>query len=200
MAKIGIYGGTFNPIHHGHLHILRQFMEQLSLNRAILIPDRVPPHKPAHDMAPAEDRLAMCQLAVKDMEGVTVSDMEMKRQGKSYTADTLRELKIQFPEDELFLLMGEDMFLTVDHWYQPDVIFRCATLAGAPRQDGDTKKMEEHKLVLQSLGAKVCLCRIPFLPVSSTQVRHCCYVGESIGNLVPPAVETYIYEHHLYGV
>ena len=132
MAKIGIYGGTFNPIHHGHLHILRQFMEQLSLNRAILIPDRVPPHKPAHDMAPAEDRLAMCRLAVKDMEGVTVSDMEMKRQGKSYTADTLRELKIQFPEDELFLLMGEDMFLTVDHWYQPDVIFRCATLAGAP--------------------------------------------------------------------
>lgn len=200
MAKIGIYGGTFNPIHNGHLHILRQFMEQLSLDQVLLIPDRVPPHKPVHDMAPAEDRLAMCELAVGDMQGVIVSDMEIKRQGKSYTADTLQELKKQFPEDELFLLMGEDMFLTVEHWYRPDVIFRCATLAGAPRQDGNTQKMEEHCLVLQSLDANVRLCHIPFLPISSTQVRQYCSMGKSIGDLVPAQVDRYIHEHHLYGL
>lgn len=117
--RIGIYGGTFNPIHSAHVHLVREFIKRLSLNRVILIPTGTPPHKATHQLASGADRIEMCRLAAADIAEcpVTVSDIEVLRTGKSYTADTMTELKAQYPDDELFLLMGEDMFCTVEKWY-----------------------------------------------------------------------------------
>ena len=113
--RIGIYGGTFNPIHTAHVHLVREFIKRLSLDRVILIPTGTPPHKATHQLASGADRIEMCRLAAADIAEcpVTVSDIEVLRTGKSYTADTMTELKAQYPDDELFLLMGEDMFCTV---------------------------------------------------------------------------------------
>ena len=124
--RIGIYGGTFNPIHAAHVHLVREFIKRLSLDRVILIPTGTPPHKATHQLASGADRIEMCRLAAADIAEcpVTVSDIEVLRTGKSYTADTMTELKAQYPDDELFLLMGEDMFCTVEKWYHPERIFR----------------------------------------------------------------------------
>ena len=138
--RTGIYGGTFNPIHLAHVHLVRAFIEQLSLNRVLLIPTGQPPHKAAAALACNADRLAMCRLAAAEISEcpVEVSDIEMRRAGKSYTADTLTALRGQYPQDDFYLLMGEDMFLTVERWYEPEKIFREATVPAAdpPRRGG----------------------------------------------------------------
>lgn len=198
--RIGVYGGSFNPIHNGHIHILRQFIAQLGLDQVLVIPDRTPPHKPAPDLAPGEDRFHMCRLATADIPGVMVSDMELNRTGKSYTADTLLELKKQYPADRLILLMGEDMFCTVDHWYHPEVLFSCAALAAAPREESMSEEMQNQLYSLQQRGVESYICPIPFLPVSSTQIRDLCREGADISGLVPLAVEAYMREKHLYGL
>ena len=107
--RIGIYGGTFNPIHTAHVHLVREFIKRLSLDRVILIPTGTPPHKATHQLASGADRIEMCRLAAADIAEcpVTVSDIEVLRTGKSYTADTMTELKAQYPDDALFLLMGK---------------------------------------------------------------------------------------------
>lgn len=134
--KTGIYGGTFNPIHLGHLHILQEFIRRLSLDRVLLIPTRIPPHKQAESLAEAEDRLEMCRLAAEEITEapVLLSRLELSREGKSYTAETLEELKREFPGDEFYLLMGEDMFLTVDRWYRPETIFALAKICASSAQ------------------------------------------------------------------
>ena len=116
--RVGIYGGTFSPIHNGHIAAAKAFMEQMWLDILYVIPTGVTPHKIMKGDATAADRLEMCRLAFADMDGVIVSDLEMKREGKSYTVDTLREL--YDPEGRLFLLMGTDMLMTLDQWREPD--------------------------------------------------------------------------------
>ena len=200
--KIGIYGGTFNPIHLGHLHILREFILRLGLDKAILIPTHVPPHKQSFDLASGEDRVAMCGLAAAEITAapVEVSTIELERAGKSYTAETLRELKRQNPEDEFYLLMGEDMFLTIHHWYQPETIFSLATVCGTPRsEDGLQKLCEQRKFLEETYGARCRVEDIPYFPASSTEVRELAQRGESLSALVSVAVEDYIKTHGLYG-
>ena len=116
--KIGIYGGTFNPIHLGHMEAARFAREYLELDRLYLIPTGIPPHKEMDADAPgAEHRLEMVRLAAEALGGeVRVSDMELRRQGRSYTLETLRQIKGEHPEDRLYLLLGTDMFLTFQHW------------------------------------------------------------------------------------
>ena len=125
--KTGICGGTFNPIHNGHLHIVEEFRRGLGLDRVLLIPTRVPPHKAAPDLASAGERFAMCRLAAQGKPWLELSDIEMRREGKSYTAETLEELSALYPQDQFYLLMGEDMFLTLGRWYRPETIFSLAS-------------------------------------------------------------------------
>ena len=131
--KTGIYGGTFNPIHNGHLHIVEEFRRGLGLDRVLLIPTRVPPHKAAPDLASAGERFAMCRLAAQGKPWLELSDIEMRREGKSYTAETLEELSALYPQDQFYLLMGEDMFLTLGRWYRPETIFSLASVCTTPR-------------------------------------------------------------------
>ena len=197
--RTAVYGGTFNPIHRGHTHILEEFMARLSLDRALLIPDGTPPHKRAQDLAPAEHRLAMCRLAAKELPGrVEVSDIELLRPGRSFTSDTLAQLNGLCPGEELFLLMGEDMFLTVDRWHEAGEIFRRAVLCASPRSPEGLARLLAKARELEALGARCRVEDIPFWDVSSTRVRELAARGEDISRLVPGPVAEYIEKHRIY--
>lgn len=198
MAKIGLYGGTFNPIHEAHIHLVKDFADQLGLDHVLLMPTFQPPHKQAHQLASPEDRLAMCRLAAAGDERLQVSDLEIQRAGKSYTAQTLEELHRLYPDCQWYLLMGEDMFLTVDHWRWPEKIYRLATLCAAPRSPDGMTRLEEHAQFLRTRGAETLLCNIRYLPVSSTLVREAVAEGRSLEGLVCTEVAGYIREKELY--
>ncbi len=152
--RIGVYGGTFNPIHLGHVHILREFIRRLDLQKVLLIPDGTPPHKVAEDLAPPEDRVKMCQIATEELGIVEVSRMELTRPGKSFTSDTLTQLHELYPRDELYFLMGEDMFLTVDKWHDAPTIFRLAVLCASPRSHEGYEGLVAKQRELEALGAR----------------------------------------------
>lgn len=197
MQKIAIYGGTFNPIHNGHIHLAKQFARLLDLDKVILIPTYVPPHKQDVGLTPAEDRLAMCRLAASDPI-FEVSDIEILREGLSYTVDTLQELKMQYPESEFYLLTGEDMFVTIRNWYRAETICSLATICAAPRGTAGLEPLLQYARVLEQNGAKTIIKNIDYLPISSTMVRSAVKNGESISGLVPPAVADYIVKNNLY--
>ena len=198
MAKIGLYGGTFNPIHEAHIHLVKDFAQQLGLAQVLLMPTFQPPHKEAHQLASPQDRLAMCRLAAQGDGRIRVSDLEIRRAGKSYTAETLEELHRLYPGNQWYLLMGEDMFLTIDHWRWPEKIYQLATLCAAPRSPDGMEYLQRKASVLQAQGAQTLLCNIRFLPVSSTMVREAVAKGDSLEGLVSPAVARYIGEKGLY--
>ncbi len=200
MERIGIYGGTFNPPHLGHLRAAVYAVEALHLNRLLLIPTGVSPHKNMAAGAGACDRLAMLELAAADFDKIEVCDIEVKREGKSYTVDTLRALQEQYPGDELTLLMGTDMFLSFLSWREPEEIMKLARLAVFCRGErGELPKLEAQKLQLESLGAKATLIHNPVTAISSTDLRRLLIFG-CAGPFLPAGVGDYIREHGLYGV
>lgn len=200
--RTGIYGGTFNPIHLAHVHLVRAFIERLSLDRVLLIPTGQPPHKAAQALAGNTERLAMCRLAAEEITEcpVEVSDIEMRRGGKSYTADTLTQLRAQYPADDFYLLMGEDMFLTVERWYRPEEIFRLATICAAPRDYGSFRRLIRHGEAVRGMypAFGFILQNIPYLPVSSTEVRARLRSGGPLQDLLPQRVADYIEARGLY--
>ena len=196
--KIGVFGGAFDPIHQGHLRLASEFAERLGFDRVILIPSSIPPHKLRGDMAPPGDRLRMCRLAVQDYPLFDVSDIELRRGGASFTADTLNELAAGMPDAELYLLTGADMFLTLGTWNRFDEIAKRAVLCAAPRNGADGAKMREYAEALKNRGARCIIEEIPEFDVSSTDIRRKIQMGESLAGLVPAPVEKYILERGLY--
>ncbi len=197
--RVGIYGGTFSPVHNGHVAAARAFMEQMWLDILYIIPTGVTPHKTMKGDATARDRLEMCRLAFADMEGVIVSDLEMRREGKSYTVDTLREL--YDPDGRLFLLMGTDMLMTLDTWREPDEIFRlCYPVYIRRENDGglDGAIVEKITSYQQKYGKVVRRIVSPAIELSSTDVRAAVAEGFPIEGAVPPAVAAYIHANNLY--
>ena len=197
--RVGIYGGTFSPVHNGHVAAAKAFMEQMWLDILYVIPTGVTPHKDMKGDATAADRLEMCRLAFAGMEGVIVSDLEMRREGKSYTVDTLREL--YDPEGRLFLLMGTDMLMTLDKWREPDEIFRlCYPVYVRRETDGelDGAIVEKITSYQQKYGKVVRRIVTPAIELSSTDVRAAVAEGFPIEGAVPPAVAAYIRDHDLY--
>jgi nicotinate-nucleotide adenylyltransferase len=196
--KTGILGGTFNPIHNSHLYVAEQFREQLRLDRVLLIPTNMPPHKSAAKLASPEDRLAMCRLAVQDHPAFAVCDYEATRPGQSYTYLTLAYLREQYPEDEFFFLMGADMFLTVQSWRLPEKIYALATLCAAARQPGETAALEAHRPLLEAAGATCRVLAIEPRPLSSTEIRQAVSAGRPIESMTPQPVAAYIRAQGLY--
>lgn len=198
MRKIAVFGGTFNPIHNGHIHLAKRFADLLGAEKILVIPTRVPPHKRARGLASASDRLAMCRLAVEGDVRFEVSDLEVRRGGPSYTADTLRELRKRDPDAELYLITGEDMFVTLEQWHEPETIFSLATVCAAPRNSAGSTALLRCAGKLKRKGAVTRIENIAYLPISSTMVRSAVKAGKDISSYVPPAVERYIQENHLY--
>lgn len=196
--KIGILGGTFNPIHNSHLYLAEAFREALGLDKLLLIPTNTPPHKSARGLAPAADRLAMCRLAAEGRAYLEVSDYEAGRGEPSYTYRTLEYLRSVYPGDTLYFLMGADMFLTILEWRNPERIIGSAVLCAAARQPGELPALEAQQKRLEPLGARCRVLTLPPKPLSSTQVREAVMAGKSIANMVPAAVADYIKTHGLY--
>lgn len=172
--RLGIYGGTFDPPHRGHVKAAKTALEELSLDRLIFIPTFMPPHKELDEGAlSAGERLELTRLAAKAVHGAEVSDIEISRGGRSYTVDTLAEIKKENPEAGLFLLMGTDMYLSVDAWFKAESIFKMATLAVMPRRKGDTGEIAAFSAVLrEKYGAKTKIIDREPVDISSTQLRE----------------------------
>ncbi len=197
--KIGIYGGTFNPIHTGHIHAAKQAMEILGLDKLLMIPDRIAPHKEIPSGSPApEQRLEMLRLAVAGEPGMEVSDMELKREGKSYTYLTVEALREIYPEAEFYLLMGTDMFLSFHTWVNPQRITAHATLAVMYRgEKGEAAKIEARKAEMEAADVRVTLIKNDTINISSTQLRRL-IAFRCASEFLPKGVEAYIREHGLY--
>lgn len=199
MKKIGIYGGTFNPPHIGHVRAAESFRQSLPLDELLIIPDFLPPHKNLSGSITPEDRLNMCRLAFSHIDGAVISDMEIKRGGKSYTALTLKELS--GPERELYFLCGTDMFLTLEEWYHPEEIFRLAYICVVRRESNVsiTEAIEEHrKIYVEKYGAKIILIDSETLEISSTDLRNELKNSNSANKYLSKNVNNYILEKGLY--
>ena len=199
MERIGIYGGTFNPPHTGHIHAAVQAVEALNLGRLMMIPDGVAPHKqiPAGSPTP-EQRLEMVKLAVRDCPRIEVSDLEVKREGPSYTYQTVEQLRRENPKAELVLLMGTDMLESFHSWKKPERIMKEASLAVFCRgEKGEKETIKRQKAKLEGMGGKVKLVDNQVVAISSTQMRrllafHCA------GPFLPEGVGAYIAQQKLY--
>ena len=203
--KIGVYGGTFNPPHLGHLTAARAVFELLGLDLLLLIPAGLPPHKelPAGSPTP-EQRLEMTRLAGEQLglgDKVRTLDIELERGGRSFTSDTLAQLKAQYPDSELWLLMGTDMFLTLQAWHEPEKILSLAGIAAFGRTEEDTEEpfsAQREYLYKTYPQARIFTLTIPgVIDVSSTELREKLAKGEG-GNLLAPAVYGYILRERLY--
>ena len=199
--KIGIYGGTFNPIHTGHIHAAKQAKDLLGLDKLLMIPDRIAPHKQIPSGSPApEQRLAMLRLAVEEESGIEVSDIELRREGPSYSYLTVETLRDEYPDAELYLLMGTDMFLSFHTWKNPERITAHATLAVMYRgEKSEEEKIAVRKAEMEETGVHVVLVKNDTINISSTQLRRLlAFHGAS--EFLPGGVAAYIQEHGLYDV
>ena len=199
MARIGVYGGSFNPPHIGHIQAAREAVAVLKLDRMILIPAGVAPHKSLPEVsATPRQRLEMLSIAAEGEPKLELIAMELEREGPSYTWQTLKELKKRFPEDELFFLMGTDMFLTFQQWKEPERILADATLAVVCR--GIKKEKEAiaaQKALLELQGGRICLVENTINPISSTQLRRL-LAFRCADRYLPCGVAAYIQENGLY--
>ena len=198
MKKCGLFGGTFDPIHGGHMALVRTLKDLLALDEVVLMPTAQPPHKLKSDTASAVHRLAMCRLAAAECDGVSVSDLEFRRGGASFTADTLDELRRERPDTEWYLFVGADMFLTLRTWYRFADIAKAAVLCTVPRDDADKARLLDHAAHLEAAGARCVVADMARADISSTELRRRICAGESTGGWLCPAVEAYIMEHELY--
>lgn len=197
--RVGIYGGTFSPVHNGHVAAAKAFMEQMWLDILYIIPTGVTPHKVMKGDATAKDRLEMCRLAFAEMDGVIVSDLEIRREGKSYTVDTLREL--YDPAGRLFFLMGTDMLLTLDQWREPEEIFKLCYPVYIRREEDaalDGRIVEKITSYQERFGKVVRRIVAPAIELSSSDVRNAIAEGGSIDSMVSAPVARYIEANHLY--
>ena len=202
--KIGIYGGTFNPIHRGHLTAARAAMDALGLDRLLLIPASVPPHKALpQGSADAADRLEMAALACAELGPVAQAlDIELHRTGPSYTVDTLRQLRMEHPEDELWLLMGTDMFLSLETWHRAAEVMSLAHIGAFDRvhpQPGEDLAAQKRLLETKYGATVAIIANRQVIDLSSTQVREALAAGRG-RNLLTDPVYGYIQRRGLYGV
>lgn len=201
--KIGIYGGTFNPPHLGHMAAAKAAVAALGLDKLLLIPAAIPPHKALPSDTPApEHRLAMVEKWADGMgAGAEVSALELEREGKSYTSDTLRAIRQTYPDAELWLLMGTDMFLTLHLWHEPEVILSLAGICafGRTEQDGEALFAPQREHLQKNFDAKITTITLPGLvDISSTRLREQLENGGG-GQYLLPSVYGYILMHRLYG-
>ena len=194
--RIGLLGGTFDPIHAGHLAAAKAALDCAELDRVMFIPAAQPPHRP-RAIATADDRLEMCRLAIEGDTRFVVSDVELERGGPSYTVDTLAELRRSHPGDQLLLILGWDAARLFSTWRRPDEVRALAIIVVVARPGSAAPRQAD--LEPAGLGGQgVILCLEPTPDVSASEIRRALASGESIAGKVPAAVERYIAAHHLY--
>lgn len=217
--RLGLLGGTFNPIHNGHLAIARQTRDALTLDRILFIPTNDPPHKPHQNLAPAKDRYEMVRLAIGSDHALAISDVELRRSGKSYSIDTVRLLQQEYGrQTQLYFLIGLDAFLDFPTWREPDTLLTLCSFIVISRPGLSFQAVSTLPLLpplsQQALvdldrgrssrldvpmGAQSLTClRLPPSDVSASAIRSKIKQGLPTANLLPPVVESYILQHHIY--
>ena len=197
--KTAIYGGAFNPVHNEHINIVRAAKKSLGLDRVIVIPTFISPHKKGVICARARDRLKMCRLAFEDIEGVEVSDYEIKRGGVSYSYITCRHFKKLYPEDELYFIIGADMLESFYLWREPEEILKCVTLAVCAREDRDKLK-KDIQYFNSRFKREIVEINYVGADISSTKIRARAALEEDISKFVPNSVKRHILGGQLYSL
>ena len=219
MPSVGVLGGTFNPIHNGHLAIARQTRKALALDRVVFVPTGDPPHKPNEHLATAEHRYEMVRLAIASDPLLSISDVEVRRPGKSYTIDTIRLLQREYGQGtRLFFLIGLDAFLELPTWSEPATLLTLCSFVVLSRPGLSFQGLSALPLIPRipqtslmeldagrnvrlevSLGLQSLTClRLPPSNVSASDIRARLAQGAPTANLLPPVVESYILQHHIY--
>ncbi|MCH5268729.1 MAG: nicotinate-nucleotide adenylyltransferase [Lachnospiraceae bacterium] len=199
MERIGIMGGTFDPIHSGHLAMAEAALEQVELDKVLFMPSKTPPHKRHSDVTGERERAEMVQCAISYNPRFEFSDFELKRYGLTYTADTLALLQQQKPDCVWYFIMGGDSFFHVEKWYHPEEILRLSTILAVSRDGLSQEEMERQKAFLEEkYQAKIQLLSMPQMDISSTEIRSKIALGDEVCDMVPESVMTYIDEHGLY--
>ncbi len=202
MKKIGILGGTFNPIHNGHLALASAAMEQYGLEEVWLMPSKLPPHKSHFAMLSEEHRLTMTQLAAKTNEKFRVSDFELAREGLTYTSDTLELLKEEYPEIRFYFIIGGDSLVNFLSWWRPERILELATLLAAGRTGYEAEQVEKATSDLRERfpEAEIGTVELSDYPISSNEIREAFFTGEPerVKQYLPDRVYAYIQEHRLF--
>ncbi len=199
MARTAVFGGSFNPVHYGHLLLADEVLDALGLDRVLFVPAAQPPHKPNAQLAPAQDRHAMVQLAIAGHPKFAVSDLELRRPGPSYTVDTLDALRI--PREELFLIVGSETFLDLLTWRTPRRVAELAQIIVVPRAGSafDPESAAVRKVV-HEIRDEPLIVRAISLPISASDLRRRVREGRSVAYRLPEAVAAYIQAKRLYRV
>lgn len=192
-----IYGGSFNPIHNDHIKLALQFAEQFELDKVTMIPTFVTPLKDNSKIAAGEHRYQMCLLATEDYPQLEVSDIEIRRKGQSYTSETVAAFLNE--DDRLFLIIGADMYVTLDKWHDAPFIFEHATILVAPRGELDYDSLNEKYLEYrESYGCRTLIAHESIGELSATMVREGIASGADVSGMIDPRVLEYIQKHDLY--
>ena len=196
--RLGIFGGAFNPVHNGHINLAKSYLSSLALDKLLIIPTANPPHRSGAGLASEEDRLSMLSLAFEGVDKIELSDIEFKRSEKSYTYDTVKELRKTYTNDEIFLIIGEDQFLMFDKWYNYKELLEEVTLCTAARERDTRQAISDYAQKL--LGGKYSCYIADFEPIvlSSSELREKLRAGEDVSAFIPPKVYKYIKDRKLY--
>lgn len=199
MRKIGIMGGTFNPIHIAHMILAESAYEQFKLDKILFMPSKNPPHKRHENIVSDEHRVQMVELAIQNNPHFELSKVEIEREGITYTAETLQILTQKNPDQEYYFIIGGDSLFQMEHWMSPDIIFSLCHVIAAGRDNVPEQKVLDHiKFLTNNYDAQIHYLNVPNMDVSSNYIRQIRKVGRSIRYYVPELVEQYIREHQLY--
>lgn len=196
--KIGLFGGSFNPIHKGHIALANNFVNDLKLDKLILMPANIPPHKRTKELAKGEHRLNMCRLAAKRIKNAEVSDFELCRNKISFTVDTLEELYGKYKE-KIYLIMGTDMFLSLHTWRNPQRIFELSIPCVSSRNEHETQKLlSQGEFLSEKFGVKSQIKNFPVIELSSTEIREKLSDDGDLSDLIDTDILEYITQNGLY--
>ncbi len=200
MKQIGIMGGTFDPVHNGHLLLGRQAYEEYGLDQIWYMPSHIPPHKKDRRITDSEDRLAMLRLALQDMPYAVVSDFEMQREGNTYTAHTLALLAETYPEYRFYFIIGADSLFQIERWYHPEQVMAMTTLLVSGREvEGAEHTLEEQiSYLTEKYGARILQLHNEEVDIASAEIRRRMAEGKDIRKDVPETVADYMKAHGLY--
>lgn len=197
MGKTAIFGGSFNPVHNGHINLVREMIDEIHPDRVIIVPTGISPFKQGiKPMFSGEDRLKMCRLAFGGFPECSVSSYEVDNEGVSYTVLTLRHFRQMYPDDELFFIVGSDMLLSLKRWYRFEEIMQLATIAAASREDGDFDDLRKTADELSQFG-RVILIKITPFPLSSTEIREKIENKQDFSCYLPEKVVKYILDKNV---
>lgn len=196
--RILIFGGTFNPIHTGHVRLAKTAAEQLNADRLLIIPANIPPHKIADCLTDGIDRFNMCRLAFDGYDKAEISDIELRQTGKSYTINTLEQLDRLYPDSRFYLLMGADMFLSFTQWKDPHKIAQYAVLCAAARDEAQYNSLTQQGKLLKAEGISSIVLDIDPFEISSTEIRERLKNKQSCKGILPDKVIQYIEQKGLY--